>query len=64
MGERDPVVRIVDYDPAWPEEAAPELARVGAALGALAVRLAYMAGKDAFVKELERRALEAHAKEL
>lgn len=40
MGEeRDPAVRIVDYDPAWPGEAARELARVGAALGDLAVRL-------------------------
>jgi GrpB-like predicted nucleotidyltransferase (UPF0157 family) len=40
MGEeRDPAVRIVDYDPGWPGEAARELARVGAALGDLAVRL-------------------------
>jgi GrpB-like predicted nucleotidyltransferase (UPF0157 family) len=40
MGEeRDPAVRIVDYDPAWPHEAARELAPVGAALGDLAVRL-------------------------
>jgi GrpB-like predicted nucleotidyltransferase (UPF0157 family) len=40
MGEeRDPAVRIVDYDPGWPEEARQELARVGAALGDLAVRL-------------------------
>jgi len=37
--ERDPAVRIVDYDPAWPWAAAAELARVGAALGDLAVRL-------------------------
>jgi GrpB-like predicted nucleotidyltransferase (UPF0157 family) len=37
--ERDPAVRIVDYDPGWPEEARRELARVGAALGDLAVRL-------------------------
>lgn len=37
--ERDPAVRIVDYDPAWPAEAERELARVGAALGDLAVRL-------------------------
>jgi GrpB-like predicted nucleotidyltransferase (UPF0157 family) len=37
--ERDPAVRIVDYDPGWPEEAQRELARVGAALGDLAVRL-------------------------
>jgi GrpB-like predicted nucleotidyltransferase (UPF0157 family) len=40
MGEeRDPAVRIVDYDPGWPEEARRELARVAAALGDLAVRL-------------------------
>jgi len=40
MGEeRDPAVRIVDYDPAWPQEAARELGCVGEALGALAVRL-------------------------
>lgn len=38
-GERDPAVRIVDCDPAWPAAAARELARVGAALGDLAVRL-------------------------
>jgi GrpB-like predicted nucleotidyltransferase (UPF0157 family) len=37
--ERDPAVRIVDYDPGWPAEAARELARVGEALGGLAVRL-------------------------
>jgi GrpB-like predicted nucleotidyltransferase (UPF0157 family) len=37
--ERDPAVRIVDYDPAWPAEAERELARVAAALGGLAVRL-------------------------
>ncbi len=36
--ERDPAVRIVDYDPAWPAEAERELARVGAALGGIAVR--------------------------
>jgi GrpB-like predicted nucleotidyltransferase (UPF0157 family) len=34
----DPAVRIVDYDPAWPELAAAEMARVEAALGELAVR--------------------------
>jgi GrpB-like predicted nucleotidyltransferase (UPF0157 family) len=40
MGEeRDPAVRIVDYDPGWPEEAARELRRVGEALGGQAVRL-------------------------
>jgi GrpB-like predicted nucleotidyltransferase (UPF0157 family) len=37
--ERDPAVRIVDYDPAWPAEAARELARVAEALGETAVRL-------------------------
>ncbi|HXF32713.1 MAG TPA: GrpB family protein [Solirubrobacterales bacterium] len=40
MGEeRDPAVRIVDYDPSWPEEAERELARVAQALGVVAVRL-------------------------
>jgi GrpB-like predicted nucleotidyltransferase (UPF0157 family) len=40
MGEeRDPAVRIVDYDPGWPAEAARELRRVGEALGGVAVRL-------------------------
>ena len=40
MGEeRDPAVRIVDYDPDWPVEAERELARVAAALGELALRL-------------------------
>lgn len=37
--ERDPAVRIVDYDPGWPEEAGRELERVGEALGDVAVRL-------------------------
>jgi GrpB-like predicted nucleotidyltransferase (UPF0157 family) len=37
--ERDPAVRIVDYDPAWPAQAAAELGRVGEALGRVAVRL-------------------------
>jgi GrpB-like predicted nucleotidyltransferase (UPF0157 family) len=36
---RDPAVRMVEYDPGWPEEAARELRRVGEALGGLAVRL-------------------------
>jgi GrpB-like predicted nucleotidyltransferase (UPF0157 family) len=35
----DPAVRIVDYDPAWPEMAAAEIARVEAALGGVAVRI-------------------------
>jgi GrpB-like predicted nucleotidyltransferase (UPF0157 family) len=34
----DPAVRIVDYDPAWPEMAAAEMARIEAALGEQAVR--------------------------
>ncbi len=38
----DPAVRIVDYDPAWPELAAAELGRVGAALGELAIRLEHV----------------------
>ncbi|HTT93328.1 MAG TPA: GrpB family protein [Solirubrobacterales bacterium] len=40
--ERDPAVRIVAYDPAWPQQAARELARVAAALGELAVRLEHV----------------------
>jgi GrpB-like predicted nucleotidyltransferase (UPF0157 family) len=35
----DPAVRIVDYDPAWPELAAAEARRVEAALGDAAVRV-------------------------
>jgi GrpB-like predicted nucleotidyltransferase (UPF0157 family) len=35
----DPAVRIVDYDPAWPEIAAAEIRRVEAALGVVAVRI-------------------------
>jgi GrpB-like predicted nucleotidyltransferase (UPF0157 family) len=35
----DPAVRIVDYDPAWPELAAAEMARIEAALGEVAVRI-------------------------
>jgi GrpB-like predicted nucleotidyltransferase (UPF0157 family) len=35
----DPAVRIVDYDPAWPEIAAAEMARAEAALGGQAVRI-------------------------
>ena len=35
-------MRIVDYDPAWPARAAAELARVGAALADLAVRLEHV----------------------
>jgi GrpB-like predicted nucleotidyltransferase (UPF0157 family) len=35
----DPAVRIVDYDPAWPQLAAAEIGRIEAALGALAARV-------------------------
>lgn len=35
----DPAVRIVDYDPAWPEMAVAEMARIEAGLGDLAVRV-------------------------
>ncbi len=35
----DPAVRIVEYDPAWPEMAAAEIARIGAAVGEAAVRI-------------------------
>ena len=38
----DPAVRIVDYDPAWPELAAAELRSVGDALGDVAVRLEHV----------------------
>lgn len=37
--ERDPAVRIVDYDPTWPTEAEREARRVAATLGPLAVRI-------------------------
>jgi GrpB-like predicted nucleotidyltransferase (UPF0157 family) len=35
----DPAVRIVGYDPAWPEMAAAEIARIAVAVGAEAVRI-------------------------
>jgi GrpB-like predicted nucleotidyltransferase (UPF0157 family) len=35
----DPAVRIVDYDPRWPEMAAAEMARIEAALGEHSVRI-------------------------
>ena len=35
----DPAVRIVDYDPAWPEMAAAEIDRIAAAVGEGAVRI-------------------------
>jgi GrpB-like predicted nucleotidyltransferase (UPF0157 family) len=35
----DPAVRIVEYDPAWPEMAAAEIARIAAAMGEVAVRI-------------------------
>jgi GrpB-like predicted nucleotidyltransferase (UPF0157 family) len=38
----DPAIRIVEYDPAWPGQAAAELARIGDALGPVAVRLEHV----------------------
>ena len=38
----DPAVRIVDYDPRWPELAEAELARIAGALGDVAVRLEHI----------------------
>ena len=38
----DPAVQIVDYDPAWPEMAAAEIARVRTALGTVAVRIEHV----------------------
>lgn len=35
----DPAVRIVDYDPRWPEMAAGEIVRIEAALGGQAMRI-------------------------
>ena len=35
----DPAIRIVDYDPRWPEKAAAEMVRIEAALGDQAVRI-------------------------
>jgi GrpB-like predicted nucleotidyltransferase (UPF0157 family) len=69
MGEeRDPAVRIVDYDPAWPTEAARELSRIGAALGDLAVRLDHvgstsvpgLAAKPIIDLQISVAALEPH----
>jgi GrpB-like predicted nucleotidyltransferase (UPF0157 family) len=43
LSERfDPAVRIVEYDPAWPGQAAAELARIADALGPVAVRLEHV----------------------
>jgi GrpB-like predicted nucleotidyltransferase (UPF0157 family) len=66
----DPAIRIVDYDPEWPELAAAELRRIAAAVGESAVRLEHvgstavpgLAAKpivdlDDFVAALEARAL-------
>jgi GrpB-like predicted nucleotidyltransferase (UPF0157 family) len=86
MGEeRDPAVRIVEYDLAGggaragadhhlavrdylraePGEAVRyEAVKREAARRNPEDRIAYMAGKDAFIEELERRALDRHAKEL
>ena len=38
----DPAVRIVDYDPGWPERAEQELRRIEEALGDVAVRLEHV----------------------
>lgn len=38
----DPAIRIVAYDPDWPERAAEELRRLEEALGAVAVRLEHI----------------------
>jgi GrpB-like predicted nucleotidyltransferase (UPF0157 family) len=35
----DPALRIVEYDPAWPEMAAAEIMRIAAAVGEAAVRI-------------------------
>jgi GrpB-like predicted nucleotidyltransferase (UPF0157 family) len=38
----DPAVRIVEYDPTWPEMAAAEIARIAAAMGDEAVRIEHV----------------------
>jgi GrpB-like predicted nucleotidyltransferase (UPF0157 family) len=38
----DPAVRIVEYDAAWPEMAAAEIARIWAAVGEAAVRIEHV----------------------
>ena len=38
----DPAVRIVDYDPRWPERAAEEIGRVEEALGGVAARVEHV----------------------
>lgn len=38
----DPAIRIVDYNPAWPEQAAAEVRRIRDALGASAVRVEHI----------------------
>ena len=38
----DPAIRIVEYDPAWPVQAAQELDRIGRAVGPLAARLEHV----------------------
>jgi GrpB-like predicted nucleotidyltransferase (UPF0157 family) len=38
----DPAIRIVEYDPAWPVQAAQELDRIGQAVGPLAARLEHV----------------------
>jgi GrpB-like predicted nucleotidyltransferase (UPF0157 family) len=67
----DPAVRIAEYDPAWPEMAAAEMARIGAAMGEAAVRIDHVGStavpglaakpivdlKDDYVAALELRAL-------
>ena len=42
MDEVDPAIRIVEPDPAWPEEARTELYRIAAALGPVALRLEHV----------------------
>jgi GrpB-like predicted nucleotidyltransferase (UPF0157 family) len=38
----DPAIRVVEYDPAWPEMAAAEIERIEAALGGVAVRVEHV----------------------
>jgi GrpB-like predicted nucleotidyltransferase (UPF0157 family) len=42
MEEVDPAIRIVEPDPAWPDQARVELERLAAALGPVAVRLEHV----------------------
>jgi GrpB-like predicted nucleotidyltransferase (UPF0157 family) len=65
----DPAVRIVEYDPAWPGMAEPEIERIGAAVGEGAVRIDHvgstavpgLAGKPIVDLQLSVADVDAHS---